>query len=78
MAARDTPGFQLGGVRGHLYRGGQITPPPQSRPGQAQVKGKQWAVSGRGVLQGRRVQGLGAGLPEAEFRLSTYDLCDLD
>lgn len=29
-------------------------------------------------LQVRRVQGLGAGLPEGEFRLPTYDLRDLD
>ena len=74
----DSPGFLLGGVRSHLYRGGQITPSPQSRPGDAQVKGRQGAVSGRGALQGRRVQRLGGGLPEGEFRLSTYDLCDLD
>lgn len=59
VAARDTPRFLLGGVRGHLYRGGQITPPPQSRPGEAQMKGRQGAVVGRGALQGRRVQRLG-------------------
>ena len=82
MAAGDTPGFLLGGVRGHLYRRGQITPrtaPPKSRPaGAGSAEGKAGGRCGGVELQVRRVQGLGAGLPEGEFRLPTYDLCDLD
>lgn len=39
VVAGDTPGFLLGGVRGHLYRGGQIMPRPPTplSPGQGRL-----------------------------------------